>query len=233
MNKIDRRHTYGIMIDTETANTRNDENGRLDTRDALCYDIGFWVIDTHGRQYEDKFSFVNTDIFFHEKEAMTSAYYADKIAKYWEDIKAGTRTLASTYQINCKLREMIEKYDCQFICAHNARFDYNALNSTQRYVTKSKYRYFVPKSLVWYDTLKMARSVLSQMPTYRRFCEENGYITKNNQCRYTAEIIYRYITKDNNFIESHTGLEDVEIEAQIFAYCVRQHKKMEKLLWES
>jgi hypothetical protein len=71
------------------------------------------------------------------------------------------------------------------------------------------------------------------MPTYRRFCEENGYITKNNQCRYTAEIIYRYITKDNDFIESHTGLEDVEIEAQIFAYCVRQHKKMKKNLWEN
>jgi thiol-disulfide isomerase/thioredoxin len=65
------------------------------------------------------------------------------------------------------------------------------------------------------------------------FCEENGYITKNNQCRYTAEIIYRYITKDNDFVESHTGLEDVEIEAQIFAYCVRQHKKMKKNLWEN
>ena len=58
-------------------------------------------------------------------------------------------------------------------------------------------------------------------------------MTKNNQCRYTAEIIYRYITKDNDFVESHTGLEDVEIETAIFAYCHRQHKKMKKLLWEN
>lgn len=233
MNKIDRRHIYGIMIDTETANTRSDETGRLDCRDALTYDVGFHVIDTHGREYGEKHSFVNTDIFFHEKDAMKSAYYADKIAQYWEDIKAGKRTLANTYEIRKALAEVIKKYDCKFICAHNARFDYNALNSTQRYVTKSQYRHFIPRGLVWYDTLKMARSVLKQMPTYRRFCEENGYMTKNNQCRYTAEVIYRYITKDNDFVESHTGLEDVEIETAIFAYCHRQHKKMKKLLWEN
>lgn len=232
MNKIDRRHIYGIMIDTETANTRREETGALDVRDALTYDIGFHVIDSHGRDYNEKYSFINTDIFLHEKDAMKSAYYADKIAQYWKDIKAGKRILATTYQIHKTLREVIKKYDCKFICAHNARFDYNALNATQRYVTKSQYRYFIPKGLVWYDTLKMARSVLSQMPTYRRFCEEHGYITKNNQLRYTAEIIYQYITKNPDFVESHTGLEDVEIETQIFAYCHRQHKKMNKKLWK-
>ena len=56
-------------------------------------------------------------------------------------------------------------------------------------------------------------------------------MTKNNQCRYTAEVIYRFIIKDNNFSESHTGLEDVLIEKDILAYILKQHKKCERRLW--
>ena len=84
----------------------------------------------------------------------------------------------------------------------------------------------------WWDTLKMARSVLGKMPTYKRFCEKNGYLTKNGSLRYTAEIIYQYITQDKDFKESHTGLEDVLIEKEIFAWCMRQHKKMRRSPWE-
>ena len=229
MNNIDHRHIYGIMIDTETANT-HDIEGSLDMSDVLPYDIGFAVIDSHGRVYE-KFSFVNSDIFYHEAELMKSAYYAKKIPQYLNDILNGDREVATTYEIRKALVDKINEYDCKFICAHNARFDCRALNNIQRWTTKSKYRYFIPFGIEWWDTLKMARSVLGTMPTYRRFCEENNYITKNGQLRFTAEIIYRYISKNNDFVESHTGLEDVEIEAQILAYCVRQHKKMRKKLF--
>ena len=51
--------------------------------------------------------------------------------------------------------------------------------------------------------------------------------------RYTAEVIYRFITKDINFEEAHTGLRDVEIETEILAYLVRQHKKMDKVLYHA
>lgn len=229
MNNIDHRHIYGIMLDTETANTHSTDAG-LDMSDVLPYDIGFAVIDSHGRVYE-KFSFVNSDIFYHEAELMKSAYYAKKIPQYLNDILNGDREVANTYEIRKALVDKINEYDCKFICAHNARFDCRALNNIQRWTTKSKYRYFLPFGIEWWDTLKMARSVLGAMPTYRKFCEENNYITKNSQLRFTAEIIYRYISKNNDFVESHTGLEDVEIEAQILAYCVRQHKKMDKKLF--
>jgi len=46
--------------------------------------------------------------------------------------------------------------------------------------------------------------------------------------RATAEILYKYISGDIDFAEDHTGLEDVLIEKEIFAKCVRQHKKMRK-----
>lgn len=230
MNKIDRRHIYGICLDTETANTIQDENG-LDMSNVLFYDLGFQLVDSHGRTYGKKFSFVNSDIFTHEAELMQSAYYAKKLPQYRQDIANGKRTLANTYEIRKALVDLINEYDCKFVCAHNARFDYNSLNNTQRWTTKSRFRYFLPYGLEWWDTLKMARSVMGKMPTYQRFCEENGYTTKTGKPRFTAEICYRFITKDNTFVESHTGLEDVEIETEILRYCHRQHKPMKKKLW--
>jgi hypothetical protein len=231
MEKIDRRHVYGIVLDTETANTIQDENG-LDMTNVLFYDLGFQLVDSHGRTYGKKFSFVNSDIFTHEAELMQSAYYAKKIPQYRADLASGKRILANTYEIRKALVDLINKYDCKFVCAHNARFDYNSLNNTQRWTTKSRFRYFLPYGLEWWDTLKMARSVMGKMPTYQRFCTENGYTTKTGKPRFTAEICYRFITKDNTFVESHTGLEDVEIETEILRYCVRQHKAMKKKLWE-
>ena len=230
MNKIDRRHIYGICLDTETANTI-DNDGVLDMTNVLFYDLGFQVVDSHGRTYGKKFSFINSDIFLHEKELMKSAYYAKKIPQYWKDIWAGRRKVATIAEIRKVLCEIVKEYDCKFVCAHNAQFDNRALNNTQRWVTKSRFRYFLPYGLEWWDTLKMARSVMGKMPTYRKFCEENGYLTKSGQLRFTAEICYRFITKDNTFEESHTGLEDVEIETEILRYCHRQHKPMQKKLW--
>ena len=229
--KIDRRHIYGIVLDTETANTIQDEHG-LDMSNVLFYDLGFQLVDSHGRTYGKKFSFVNSDIFTHEAELMQSAYYAKKIPQYRADLASGKRILANTYEIRKALVDLINKYDCKFVCAHNARFDYNSLNNTQRWTTKSRFRYFLPYGLEWWDTLKMARSVMGKMPTYQRFCAENGYTTKTGKPRFTAEICYRFITKDNTFVESHTGLEDVEIETEILRYCHRQHKAMKKKLWE-
>lgn len=228
--KIDRRISYKIVIDTETCPVDRDFDG-VAPENMWVYDLGYAVVDKRGNVYET-FSFVNADIFLNEKELMKSAYYAKKIPMYWEDIKAGKRILTSFYNIRKQLLASIEEYEVTEIFAHNMRFDYGTLNVTQRWLTKSKYRYFFPYGMEICDTLKMARDILGNMPTYRRFCEENGLMTKGNQPQYKAETIYKFITKDLDFVESHTGLEDVLIEKEILAYCYKQHKRMRKLLFE-
>ena len=230
---MDKRHIYGIMLDTETANTIVVDNDKPIMDYVLPYDIGFAVIDSHGRVYET-YSFVNEDIFCDEYTLMQSAYYSEKIPNYIRDLAHQKRKLKNTYEIRKFLLDKIKEYDCKFLAAHNARFDYKALNNIQRWTTKSKYRYFLPKDLEIWDTLKMCRSVLKNKPTYIDFCKENGYMTKHRtpQPQFTAEVVYRYITQDTDFKESHTGLEDVLIEAEILKYCVNQHKPMKKLLFE-
>lgn len=227
---IDKRIGYKIVLDTETCPIDKDFNG-VSPQNMWTYDIGWAVVDKRGKVYKQA-SFMNADIFLGEKDLMRSAYYSAKIPQYWEQIKSGQRILTSWNKIKQALYNDIKEFGVTQIFAHNMRFDYGTLNTTQRWLTKSKYRYFFPYKVEICDTLKMARDVIAKMPTYKKFCLENGYMTKNNQVRLTAEILYRFITKQNDFVESHTALEDVMIEKEILAYCYRQHKKMRIHLWE-
>lgn len=233
MNKIDHRIHYILMTDTETANTLLREDGKLDMTSVFVYDIGWQVTDKRGIVYEQK-SYIVKEIFFGEQELMKSAYYAKKIPQYMQEIAEGKRIVASYYDIRKDICDTLERYNTKTVCAHNARFDYNATNITERWLTKSKYRYFFPYGVEIWDTLKMARDVIVPMPTFQKWCEENNYMTKHKKPRprCTAEILYRFISGQNDFIESHTGLEDVDIERQIMAYCFAKHKKMRKGVWE-
>lgn len=249
MDKIDMRRHYVLVIDTETANTLTetvpavlDENGeivtgertRMDMSNVLVYDCGWAVVDTKGNIYETA-SFVNRDIFNDERDLMRTAYYAHKIPRYVEELRAGTRKMATTYEIRQAMLDTIQRYGIKEAAAFNARFDHNALDITQRYVTSSKFRYWFPfDSIEWWDIMKMVQDVVCSMPTYRKFCEEHGYILPHNGApRKTAEIVFRFINDDTEFEESHTGLEDVLIETEIMWYCFRQHKPMRKALFEN
>jgi DNA polymerase III epsilon subunit-like protein len=162
---------------------------------------------------------------------MASAFFAEKIPMYWEQIKKGERTLTSFFNIRKILASVMKKYNTNIVMAHNMRFDYVATATTQRYLTKSKFRYFFPYGTEFWDTLKMAREILADDENYCAFCTENNYKTSKNSNRYTAEILYRFLTDDNSFIESHTGLEDVLIEKEIFVECVRRNPEIDGKLW--
>lgn len=227
--KIDKRKNYKIVLDCETAPCDRTLE-EVTPINMLAYDIGWVVCDKYGNVYAER-SFVNADIFLDEKELMQSAYYANKIPEYWEDIKAGRRILTSFYNIRKALLEDVELFEVEQIFAHNMRFDYGALNNTERWLTKSRYRYFFPYGVDICDTLKLSRQLIATMPTYKKWCVENGYMTKNNQVRLTAEILYRFISGNADFEEEHKGLDDCLIEKEILAYCYRKHKKMEPRLW--
>ena len=220
MTKIDHRHNYYIVLDTETANTSG-ANGGVDATSALVYDLGFAVIDSKGRVYET-FSFINSDVFFKMQDVMTSAYYADKIPLYIEGISNGDYEVKTWFEIRSKLAEMCDLYSPNAIIAHNAYFDYKSATATQRYLTKSKYRFFFPFDIPIWDSLKMARATIGKSEDYKNFCEENGFLTKHKtpRPRLTAEILYRYLTNDMDYKEEHTGLADVMIEKEIFLKCL-------------
>ena len=211
-----------MVIDTETSNGFDS---------PLVYDIGFAIVDKKGNVYHTE-SLVIYDVFVLLKEIMATAYYAEKIPQYEQDIKDKKRRLVTFETARRIVAEYLRKYGVTAVIAHNMRFDYNALNTTNRYITKSRQRYFFPYGTKIWCSLAMSRSIFGKKPTYKIWCKENGFMTPNGQPRMTAEILYRFISRKYDFIESHTGLEDVMIEKEIFSYCIRQHKKIRYTYWK-
>lgn len=212
-----KKHYY-LVLDVETANS---------TSDALVYDVGYAVCDKQGTIYEAN-SFIVSDIFFEESDLMKSAYYAEKIPQYLNGIKTNDFKVKSFEQARQALTNAIEKYEVQAVCAYNANFDYTALNTTERWLTKSKYRYFLPYGTKVFCIWHMACQTICMQKGYARFCLENGLTSPSGNIKTSAESVYAYLTKNPSFDEKHTGLQDVLIEVQIMVHCFRQHKKMNK-----
>lgn len=230
--EVDKRIKYLIGLDTETCNGLVLEDDKLDLSQSIVYDIGWVVTDKRGNIYEKR-SFVIYETFVGMKDVMASAYYAEKIPMYWEQIQNGSRKLVRFSTMYNIFWEDIKKYSIDTFFAHNASFDVRALNNTIRWVYKSKKRFFFPYNAEIWCTLKMARQVINIQKAYTIWCDKYEFKTKHRppRNRLTAEILYRYITGNMEFEESHTGLEDVLIETKILVHCFRQHKKMDKAIF--
>ena len=205
-----------LFMDGETAET-NMVNGQLDVANGQVYDLGIQIVDKDGYIY-DEYSIVNEDVFFGMPQSMQEAYFADKIPQYLEDMRMGKRKIVNSWQMYKIVTNLCRKYEVTAVVAHNAFFDVRVLNATMRYQTKSRVRWFLPWGTEIIDTLKLARNTFAKDPKYVEWCKENGYMTNHEvpRPRLTAEILYRYVTGNDEFVESHTGLEDVEIEAELF-----------------
>ena len=211
---------YFLVVDGETCNTPI-VDGQLDMKNGQDYDLGGMIIDEFGNEYE-RFSMVNEDVFYGMPEQMKDAYYASKIPMYNDDLMQGRRIMGDTLDLYYHVRRLCKKYNVQAIVAHNARFDVATLNSTIRYQTKSEKRWFFPWGIRILDSVKIAKMVYGKDEKYIQWCKDNGYMTNHvkPQPRMTAEVLWRYISGNNDFQESHTGLEDVEIESVIFTKCL-------------
>ena len=212
---------YYMTIDTETANSLDD---------PIVYDLGIVIHDKDGNVYYTQ-SLVLSETFLNE-ELMKTAYFANKIEQYKKDLYVNhTRKPATIWGAWRLVKSLLKRYNVKAVIAHNAYFDFNALNTTLRYYTQSRYRYFFPFGTVIWDSLRMARTTLSKDEPYKEWCVEHDYLT-NGRPKMTAEVLYRYITSDHAFMEEHTGLADAMIEKEITAYLLnRNHAGKRKCLF--
>lgn len=214
------RYKY-LMIDTETA-------GALDS--PLVYDLGMQVIDKKGNVYAE-YNLVISDVFYGMPALMNTAYYAEKLPSYYEEIDRGERVVVTWEYAQSLVKFLCDFYKIKAIVAHNARFDYTACNNTTSTIKGFK-SYFFPYGIPIWCTLTMAKQTIGRQKTYIEWCKTHGYITKNGAPRLTVEILFRYLSRNNDFIEKHTALEDVKIEKEIFVWIMRQHKAMRRTYYK-
>ena len=213
-----RRKEMYLVIDTETANS---------IEQPLPYDIGYAVCDRFGHIVLER-SFVVAEIFLDHKEMMKSAYFAEKIPHYWEDIKNGTREIKSIFNIRKQIKEDMKKYRIKKVGAYNMAFDKRVLNNVIRYCSKSLIRWFFPFGTEFFCIWSMACQVLLNSTSYIKFALQNGLESEAGNIQTSAEACYKFLTNSVDFTEEHTGLEDVRIEIDIMAKCFSTHKKMDK-----
>lgn len=220
---IDKRRNYFLVLDTETTNNMEE---------PLVYDIGFLIIDSKGHIYE-KENFLVKEIFNASQALgiqglMESAYYASKIPLYEEKLLTEDIKIDTFYNIRLLILHYMELYKVTAVCAYNTHFDRLALNTTLRYLTKSKYRWFFPYETQFYDIWNMACQVLFTQKTFIKHAIDEIWYNDRMNVSTNAETAFRYISQNNCFDEEHTALSDAIIESIIFLRCLRQHKKMDK-----
>lgn len=213
-----RKKEMYLVIDTETCNT---------IEQPLVYDIGYAICDRYGNIAVER-SYVVAEVFIDMADVMKSAYYAEKIPKYWEDLKNGKRVMKSLFNIRRQMLEDIKAYNVKTIGAYNMGFDKRALNCTTRFCSQSFMRWFFPYGMKYICIWHMACQTLLNTSTYVKFAEQNGLVSEKNNLLTSAESTYKFLKKNIDFVESHTGLEDVQIEVEIMAKCFATHKKMDK-----
>lgn len=206
---------FFLVLDVETANS---------TEDALVYDLGLAVIDRLGHIYEAH-SLVIADIFLDERELMKTAYYAEKLPQYYEGLRNGAWRLVTFKTAYRLVRDVMKRYGITKVCAYNANFDLTALNTTLRFLTSSKYRYFFPYGTEIVDIWHIACQLICSQKRYIKWALRNGKTSPSGNLFTSAEAVYAYLTKEANYEECHTGLQDVYIEAKILVKCFDQHKK--------
>jgi hypothetical protein len=220
---MSRRKEYYMIIDTETANS---------IEQPLPYDIGYAIADRKGNIVLKR-SFVVAEIFLDNKEMMKSAYFAEKIPQYWDDLKAGTREMKSIFNIRKQIKADMKKWRVKKVGAYNMGFDRKALNNVIRYCSKSLIRWFFPFGTEYFCIWNMACQTLLNTTSYIKFALQNGLESEKGNIQTSAEACYKFITNSTNFSECHTGLEDVLIEVEIMARCYATHKKMDKKIYSA
>lgn len=221
MAKIDKRIKYRLVLDTETF-------GSIGA--PKTYDIGIAVADKSGRIYETR-SYMVAEAFsapYYNGE-MQSAYYADKFPAYFLDLGMGKRIMMSFFDIRKDILSIMEKYNISEVYAYNMGFDIRALNNSTRVFSNYEIDCdFFNDDVECFCLMNMAVSVFAERATYIRFCAMHNFFTDKGNIQVKAETMFRYLTNDPTFIESHTALEDVKIEVTIMSKCFKAHKAMDK-----
>jgi hypothetical protein len=205
-----KKNVYAI-IDTETANG---------LKNPLCYDVAVIVFDKKGIELFRK-NWLVSNVWNNERMFKT-AYYAWKRPLY-DNIE---KEIVNTYTFISEMNDIMNNYQVNFLLAYNLKFDLNSINKTvERFTYNSK---FNTENIEYIDVWNVAIDIIMNNNSYKSFCRENGFISDAGNYKTSAEICYRFLTNIIDFDESHTAMDDCEIEKEIFMTCVKRKKKIEK-----
>lgn len=190
------------------------------------YNIGYVVADKDGAIYE-KVSVALPSVLWENLKGLSCLTAMEMTHKNIKEIlsdfdnddrKYHYESIKSFYD---KLFEHIAYYSIKTIWAYNVSFDRSALKrlDEQRFNQLN-----VDFADIW-TAITYAKLCTKK---YVKWCKETNSLTPKGYLSTTAETVYKYLKKLDNFEEEHTGLADVMIELEILLCVFKSEKKIHK-----
>lgn len=214
---------YHIVLDCETTDKYARTGTQPHPEDSLVYDLGWVVCDMRTGEVVAERSFVIAETFY-DSSLMPSAYYAAKLPKYHEGIRAGEWEVASFLDVFRAFRQDCKAFGVSKAWAYNCKFDEAALNSTLRTYSNGFCNWFMPYKLRLRDVWDYCSNVTGTA-AYLKYCDKNGLFTPSGNPKTSAEAVYGFISGNPDFLEEHTALSDAKIELEILKAARKRHSK--------
>lgn len=199
--------TIYATLDTETV-------GGIDTPKGF-YNVGVIIHDKDGN------IFATTSLLVMEyyDEIRNDDYAKKNFPLYAERLAKGEiSAVATEVEALSIVRNLLHRYNVKYVMAYNSAFDF----------TKTICRNLLDE-FEFIDLWLMALQTITHQKGYAKFCRENGYKSKGGKtCATSAESVYAFITKNGEYEEEHTALNDALIEMAIFVRCLKLHKHFTK-----
>ena len=196
----DRRRKTALVLDVETALSKDNEQ--------LIFDIGWTISEVSNQRKVMHRSYLVQEIFLDIK-LMERAFYFNKFPLYLVALGSQNTFLKGFDEIIAQLNDDIKEFNCDDLFAYNATFDSTAINKTNKYINNAELIYEI--HCLW----NMSTQSFMNTKKFVRTAFANEWITEKGNVRTSAEMAYRYLTKDNEFVEAHTATEDSSIETEI------------------
>lgn len=194
-----------MIFDTETTNLEK----------PFCYNIGYVIYNTDTAEILVKKDYVVEQVW-HNSMLFTTAYYASKRDIYIARMKSRQCKMDKFGYITQTMYRDIKEYEIQHAFAYNSDFDERVFQFNCDW-----FKCINPFDTVQvHDIRGQVHNKIAFTDEFQAYCDEHELYTESGNYSTTAEAVYRFITKDNEFIEEHTALADSEIEAAILEYCV-------------
>jgi hypothetical protein len=167
------------------------------------------------------FSFIIKETW-EDKNLMSGIYAETKKVAIWHDnIKNNRSQIITTKELASKLDDMIKEYNIKVISAYNLKFDLDAILKT---FTRNKGFSKGILKLSQLDLWLYAGDIFLK-ERYVKYCVSKNYLTPKGNCLTSAEVVYRYVSNDDTFIETHVALDDINIELEILRVCALHNNR--------
>lgn len=205
-----------LILDTETV-------GGFDK--PVIHDLGYQIVDKDFSvlvAHRFLIKEMHTDGYALLK---TSDFYASKEALYIEAKRNNTVEIVSFNEaINTMLKDVVT-YKVTCVCAYNLQFDDRALKNTYSMFNEGNNERFVKRfdKLAKLCIYNLACETILNTDEYRAFAKEHNLISEKGNICTGAEECFKYLFNDE-YIEEHTALRDVEDETMILEYIIKNVK---------